>query len=103
VYGLGTLSGGQGSYWKTLLGSSIGTALGTLAILVSGENTGTALLTLASATVGGLVAYELSHSSARPAFQPLPQARNNSRMKQVRPVFAASPRGQFFGGIVGSF
>jgi hypothetical protein len=103
VYGMGALAGGQGSYWKTLLGSSLGTALGALSILISGENTGTAMLTLASAAVGGIIAFEMSHSNGRPESESLPRARNNSRTKQVRLVFGANPRGGCFGGLVGSF
>lgn len=100
VYGLGRLAGGHGRYAPTLLGSAIGTALSAIPFISSGGSAGIALLTLASATVGGIVGYELSQAAGAPRAGEPPLARNNFRW---RPVVATTLRGGFVGGLVGTF
>jgi hypothetical protein len=100
ITGAGSLLHGEGEYWSTAGGAALGTLVGTLVglALASSAEEAAIIPFLAGPVVGGMIAYELSHSKAIARKQ-----RNPALTPRVMPMATVSPRGGIIGGLVGSF
>jgi hypothetical protein len=96
----GDWQGGRGGFWPTALGALLG-ALGGIgaAVATRGESLVGFVATILGPSVGGVIAYEISHARNTPAAAAAPVASG----PRVVPVLAVSPRGGFIGGLAGSF
>jgi len=92
--------GGRGDFWPTALGTLLGAAGGLAAsvmISIEGSLAGF-LIAILAPSLGGVIAYELSHkSNTREAAAPL------ASRPRIVPVLTVRPRGGFIGGLAGSF
>ncbi len=100
IHQVGYWLGGHGRFWPTVGGVVLGMLGGILVGVAVGSATdGTGLLlTFLGPPVGGVIAYELSHSGGRSLdteWRPLEP--------RVSPLLTVSPRGGFIGGLVGRF
>jgi hypothetical protein len=101
IHLVGDWMDGQGGFWPTALGTALGTVVGALASLAIAERAGTASIIplVLGPAVGGVIAYELSHSSAAAEAT---AAATASRPRLV-PLAAMTARGGFIGGLAGTF
>lgn len=101
IKGMGSLLDGEGRFLTTLAGTSIGGLSGLGLGLIIGFALGSELWiipTLAGPIVGGIIAYESSHTNALEArFGP------SSSETGVIPVVGMSPRGDILCGLAGRF
>lgn len=97
---LGDELGGQGRFWPTLLGTFQGTLGGIVSGVALAATAGAAGIIPAflGPAVGGVIAYELSHSSVLEESA----AATASRPRLV-PLVSVSPRGGLIGGLAGCF
>jgi hypothetical protein len=97
---LGGELGGHGRFWPTLLGTLLGTLGGIVSGVALADTVGAAGLipALLGPAVGGVIAYELSHSSVVEEAA----AATASRPRLV-PLVSVSPRGGLIGGLAGCF
>jgi hypothetical protein len=101
IVGGASLVDGQGSYWPTVAGTALGTLSGivlAIALLAAEEAALIPIPIIVSPVIGGMIGYELSHSSAseRTAQLAAPGTR-------ILPVISVHPSGGILGGLVGSF
>jgi hypothetical protein len=100
ITGAGSLLHAEGEYWPTAGGAAIGTLVGSIVGLVLASSVEEAALipVLVGPLMGGMIAYELSHSGAVSRRQRPPFSR-----PQVVPMATVTPRGGFIGGLAGRF
>jgi hypothetical protein len=100
ITGAGSLLHGEGEYWPTAGGAAIGTLVGSIVALASANAVGELAIIpfFGGPVVGGMIGYELSHSSAVARRQ-----RNRALTPVVLPVAAVTPRGGVLGGLAGTF
>ncbi|HYI00815.1 hypothetical protein [Hyalangium sp.] len=100
ITGAGSLLQGEGEYWPTAGGAAIGTLVGSIVGLALASSADEAALipVLVGPIMGGMIAYELSHSNAVARRQ----LRRTSQ-PQVVPMATVTPRGGFIGGLAGRF
>jgi hypothetical protein len=100
ITGAGSLLHGEGEYWPTAGGAALGTLAGTLLGLALASTLDEAALVpfLAGPVIGGMIAYELSHSNAIAR-----RHRNPALTPRVMPMATVSPHGGVIGGLVGRF
>lgn len=99
VYGIGSALHGEGALIPTLWGGYTGTALGTL-MAVAVHSYGALLLIPSMATLGALIAYELSDSKWE---QEQAKARLGGASVQLVPVVGMTQGGGVLGGLAGRF
>lgn len=100
ITGAGSLLHGEGEYWPTAGGAALGTLVGSLvALAVASSVDELAIIPfLSGPVIGGMIGYELSHSSAVAR-----RHRNPALRPVVLPVAAVTPRGGVVGGLAGRF
>jgi hypothetical protein len=106
VYGVGRTMDGHGTYWASLLGTALGSAVG-LALAVITYDAGVDVLTLASIVVGpvvgAMVGYEISNSRRAPLAEPTASQSPASASFQWTPVLRLTRSGGLMGGLAGWF
>lgn len=100
ITGAGSLLHGEGEYWPTAGGAAIGTLVGSLITLAVANSVDELAIIpfLAGPVVGGMIGYELSHSSAVSRRQ-----RHRALTPMVMPVATVTPHRGVLGGLAGRF
>jgi hypothetical protein len=104
IVGAASLVHGEGAYWPTAAGASIGTLAGALAGLltaraIAGADDQAALIpAISGPIIGGMIGYELSHSNAEKR-----RLQSSASGAQILPVISLHPSGGILGGLVGRF
>lgn len=105
TYIAGRLMKGGGSFFGTLLGSTLGTGAGLLMVVAgadSGDGTLGLIGLLALPAVGAVTGYELSRVLESPTRFSLTVTHESSEVPVV-PVIGTTPHGGFMGGLTGRF
>ncbi|MFP2910639.1 hypothetical protein ACLESD_37480 [Pyxidicoccus sp. 3LFB2] len=98
TWGAGSLMKGQGGFLSTLLGATLGTGAGLIAIAADPDGTLAPIALLTLPALGAMAGFELSRHLAPPSRFSLPGSQ-----APVAPVFGPTPRGGFMGGVAGRF
>ncbi|HVG57500.1 MAG TPA: hypothetical protein VNA24_03040, partial [Hyalangium sp.] len=100
VVGAAGLVHGEGEYWPTAAGAGVGTLAGILTGLALAQSAEEAALipAVAGPIIGGMIGYELSHSTAEAR-----RLQSPASGTQVLPVISLHPSGGILGGLVGRF
>lgn len=100
IVGAASLVHGEGEYWPTAGGAGVGTLAGVLTGLALADSAEEAALipAVAGPIIGGMIGYELSHSSADER-----RLRAPASGTQILPVISLYPSGGILGGLVGRF
>lgn len=100
IVGAANVVDGEGGYWATVGGTAIGTLAGGLlgGVLAQSAEGAAIIPVLTGPIIGGMIGYELSHSSAVSRRQA-----SLASGTRIVPVFAVHPNGGIFGGLAGRF